>query len=164
VETIEIKKEIPVVQPKVKPKAVEIDSPAPVKEPERVKVKKEEKIENQNIQTDFATIQSKWSAVLAKVKSKSVPVEGLLRATRPIGLDGARVLIEATYQFHKEQLELARNSLVLEEILESVFGEPLRIRVSIGSGTKTILSSPHNNVSGKVDDEGLVQAAQDAFL
>jgi DNA polymerase III subunit gamma/tau len=112
---------------------------------------------------DFATVQSKWVTVLTKVKAKSVPVEGLLRATRPVGVDGKKILIEAAYQFHKEQLELTRNSLVLEEILEGIFGMPLRIHVTLGT-KKTILASPHNNVSGKVDDEGLVQAAQDAFL
>lgn len=145
------------------PQTVQTSSstPEPVQE---VVQEKKEKTEAPSVgAVDFSTVQTNWVTVLSKVRAKSVPVEGLLRATRPVGVDGKKILIEASYQFHKEQLELARNSIVLEEILESVFGLPLRIQVTLGI-KKTILASPHNNVSGKVDDEGLVQAAQDAFL
>ncbi|MEP7166619.1 MAG: DNA polymerase III subunit gamma/tau [Candidatus Woesebacteria bacterium] len=159
--TTSAKKEIPLepAETKVAHKTEEKREPIVEKS-----VRKTPKEDEKDINLDFSTIQSSWPNVLAKVRSKSAPVEGLLRATRPVGIEGSRVLIEASYQFHKEQLELARNSLVLEEILESVFGQVLRIQVTLGNGGKTVIRSPHNNVSGKVEDEGLIQAAEDAFL
>jgi DNA polymerase-3 subunit gamma/tau len=116
------------------------------------------------IDIDYATVQSKWPAVLAKVRSRSVPMDGILRATRLIGLDGASVCIEASYQFHKEQLELVRNSTILEAAMEEVFGQPLHMQITLGVLGRPVLSSKDHNISGKVEDEGLVKAAEDAFL
>lgn len=116
------------------------------------------------IDTDYATIQSKWPEVLAKVRSKSVPMDGILRATRLVGLDGRMVCIEASYQFHKEQLELVRNRTVLEGAMQEIFGQPLRLQITLGILGRPILSSKDHNISGKVEDEGLIKAAEDAFL
>jgi hypothetical protein len=112
----------------------------------------------------FETVQQQWPTVLAKVRSKSVPLEGLVKSIRLVGIDGKTVRLEASYQFHKEQMELSRNILIIEEILESVYSAKLHYGVELGKAAIKIVGSPHSNVTGTVEDEKLVKAAEEAFL
>ncbi len=111
---------------------------------------------------DFSLIETKWITILQNVKIKSNSVEGLLRATRPKAITNNKLIIEAGYQFHKEQLEVERNRHVIETVLESICGSPLQVEFVVGIKT-TVLNSPHNNVSGAVADDSLVKAAAEAF-
>lgn len=112
----------------------------------------------------FEKVQEQWPMVLAKVRMKSIPMEGLLRAIKLSGIEGKSIALEATYQFHKEQMELSRNMLLLETIFQEVFGTPMRYSVKLGRAAVKIIGSPHGNVSGNTDDEKLVKAAEEAFL
>lgn len=109
-------------------------------------------------------ITAQWSTILATTKARSAPIEGFLRRCRITLIDGALVEIEAAYSFHKEQLELERNSRIVEEVLSTLFSSPLRIRIVLASTATRFLTSPDNNISGAGIDEPLVHAAAEAFL
>lgn len=149
----EISVEVPVEVPVAPPQPV-----IPPVEP------KPEKILREPSEISFELITSQWPTVLAKVRSKSVPLEGLVKSIRLVGIDGKTVRLEASYQFHKEQMELSRNILIIEEILESVYSAKLHYGVELGKAAIKIVGSPHSNVTGTVEDEKLVKAAEEAFL
>lgn len=113
---------------------------------------------------DSERLRANWSLLLQQIKTKSNPVEGLLKSTRLLGITDGRVHIEAGYQFHKDQLELDRNAKVIEAVFAQFFGKSVRFQVTLGKVALKTIRSKDNNVSGKVEDEGLVQAAHDAFL
>ncbi len=149
----EILVEVPIEVPVAPPQPV-----IPPAEP------KPEKILREPSEISFELITSQWPTVLAKVRSKSVPLEGLVKSIRLVGIDGKTVRLEASYQFHKEQMELSRNILIIEEILESVYSAKLHYGVELGKAAIKIVGSPHSNVTGTVEDEKLVKAAEEAFL
>ncbi len=113
---------------------------------------------------DMATITKKWTEILKLIKSKSNPVEGLLRATHPVRVDGNILTCEANYSFHKEQLEVERNRVIIETVLSQVLEGAVRIDFSLAEGAKKASRLVDSNISGSVTDDGLVQAAAEAFL
>lgn len=154
-DTKQVKKEssTPIPEPTPTPPPAIVQSTSPSEEPaERLVVSS----------VDFSIIESKWVTILQNVKVKSNSVEGLLRATRPKAITNNKLIIEAGYQFHKEQLEVERNRHVIETVVESICGSPLQVEFVVGIKT-TVINSPHNNVSGAVVDDALVKAAAEAF-
>jgi hypothetical protein len=91
-------------------------------------------------------IASKWDEILSGVKPFNHSLEALLRSTRPIECDGAKVTIEVFYQFHKDQLEQDRHRRQIEQVISDIFDLPAI-----------------ENVSGKLKDEDLAQAAEEIF-
>lgn len=136
--------------------------PPPEPEEETVPSTEVTPVESVGSVVEFSLIETKWITILQNVKVKSNSVEGLLRATRPKSITNNKLIIEAGYQFHKEQLEVERNRHVIETVLESICGSPLQVEFVVGIKT-TVINSPHNNVSGAVADDSLVKAATEAF-
>lgn len=69
----------------------------------------------------------KWRAILAKIKPINASIEALLRSSRPLDFDGKVLRLGVFYKFHKERLEDARNRKILEEVVEELFGSPVRV-------------------------------------
>ncbi len=141
------------------------ESTEPVRQVAQVD-KEEPKVQipTSEVTVSYETVVEQWPIVLAKIRKKSVPMEGLLRAIRLVGIDGKNIGLEATYQFHKEQMELSRNMIIMEGILEETFGARLTYNVKLGKAAVRIIGSPHSNVTGNTEDEKLVKAAEEAFL
>ncbi len=116
------------------------------------------------IDIDFSVIESKWSGLLREIRSKSVPVEGLLRSVRPHRIDGSYLVCIAGYQFHKEQLELDRNRHIVETALEQLVHIPVKIKFELGKAAQKVVHLPDSNISGNTEDTALVKAAENAFL
>lgn len=111
----------------------------------------------------FADVIPKWHIVLRQVKDKNLSLEAIFRGTKPLSLEGNVLRLEASYKFHKDQLELDRNLRVIEAALKEVYGQKMRLSFSLAVKTQK-LTTPHDNISGKVEDPGLVSAAEAAFL
>lgn len=116
------------------------------------------------VSLDFNLVQDKWSDFLKAVRIRSVPVEGLLRSVRPRETKGNVLVCEASYQFHKEQLEMNRNRLIIEEVLDTFLGQKVYVEFVLGTRAQRVVASLDNNISGAVEDDALVKAAQEAFL
>jgi len=68
-----------------------------------------------------------WGQILTQIKPKNSSTEALLRAARPLGLDGSVLTLGVYYRFHKERLEANPHRDILEEVVEGVLGNRVRI-------------------------------------
>ena len=70
-----------------------------------------------------------WPELLQLVKKENYSVEAFLRASRPAKMEGNEVVLEVYYPFHKERLEEERNRQLIERVMATILGKPLRLRL-----------------------------------
>lgn len=68
-----------------------------------------------------------WKTILSAVHPVNASIEGLLRASRPVGYDGKVLTLGVFYKFHKERLEDIHYKKILEDVIEKVLNSPTRI-------------------------------------
>ncbi len=72
-----------------------------------------------------------WAKVLTEVRPRNSSTEALLRSSKPIMFDGKILTVGVFYKFHKERLEAAPHRDLLEEILQMLMGQPVRIACTL---------------------------------
>lgn len=80
----------------------------------------------------FEDVQAKWQEILTSLKPKNHSLAGLLRSSKPVGVEGDKLMIEVFYQFHLDQLQQEKYRLMVEEVLGEVFAFPLKIQYILG--------------------------------
>jgi len=90
----------------------------------------------------LAEVEAKWPEVLAVVKPLNHSVEALLRACRPIKIDGQTLTLEVFYQFHKERLETEKCRQIVEEAVTQILGVPIRLACILGEKPKQPVANP----------------------
>lgn len=75
-----------------------------------------------------AGVDIAWGGFISKVKSVNNHVAAILRATKPIGLNGDILKIGVFFRFHKDKLEEAKIARMLEDIFSEVHGGRVRFR------------------------------------
>ncbi len=80
-------------------------------------------------QLDLGTVIDRWAEVLAKVREYNHSLLGSLRLGRIVKLEGRELILAFPYNFHKETIEARKNRIVVEQVLEEVFHEPVRVKV-----------------------------------
>lgn len=73
-----------------------------------------------------------WPDFIAATKPHNHSVAGVLRSSRPKSVEGGIVTIEAFYKFHQEKLADIQTKLVLSEVLKKLFGEKVKIEITLG--------------------------------
>ncbi len=113
----------------------------------------------------FIDVQQRWQDILTKLRPKNHSVEALLKAARPLRLEEDRIVIEVAYQFHKEQLELPRYRAMVEEAVAHLLSDGLRLQYILGKtqARKPTTKVEHENVSGTVEDDEILKAAEEIF-
>lgn len=116
-------------------------------------------------QGELEEVRNKWQAILAAVKPLNHSLEALLRSARPKQVKNGTLQIEAFYKFHKEQLEQERHRRKLEQAIASVLGAAIRLEIVLGerAGTNQAEVAQVENISGAVEDDELVKAAEEIF-
>ncbi len=106
-----------------------------------------------------------WKVVLAKIKPINASIEALLRSSKPMEFDGKSLKLGVFYKFHKERLEDVHHRKILEDVIASVMGTPIRVICTL---TDPPLKSVINTVSvepilteGK--DQDIIKVAQEIF-
>ena len=89
-------------------------------------------------------ILDKWNELLVGVRPLNHSVEALLRASRPVKMDGNNLTIEVFYKFHKERLETEKCRVIVEEVASQLLGLPVRL--------KYILGEKKNNFEPKAEE------------
>lgn len=112
-------------------------------------------------QVNLEEIQEKWKEVLVAVKPHNHSLEGLLRSTKPVEVVGDKLRIEVFYQFHLDQLKQEKFLKLVEEAVASVFSSGLRLEYYLGNKSKQV--APIENISGDVNDNDIVKAAEEIF-
>lgn len=110
---------------------------------------------------EFDQVMQQWDSVLKLAKTANHSLEALLRATKPKAVRDNTLLLEVFYAFHKEQLEQQRHHLLLEDMLKTLFGQPMRLEFQLANTTKP--TQDDSDVTGKLQDEQVAQAAEDLF-
>ena len=85
---------------------------------------------------DVAEIVSRWDQVLNGVRPLNHSVQALLRASRPLGMNGKFLILEVFYRFHKEKLEEQKSRAILEKVLQEVYGRPILVKCTLGDKGK----------------------------
>ena len=93
----------------------------------------EKKIEDvkeptKNLTTKLSEITDDvWKTILTRIRPINTSIEALLRAARPVGYDGSSLTLGVYYRFHKERLEEVSHRKVLEDVLASILGSPIKV-------------------------------------
>lgn len=124
--------------------------------------------------------QEIWTKILTLVRPRNASTEALLRATKPVNYDGRTLTLGVFYKFHKERLEEIQHRNLLEEVIASVIGNPIRVVCTLAEPpAKTIKRQPvvveSINVNGGDDvvepgtvltdsqDEDIIRVAKEIF-
>jgi DNA polymerase-3 subunit gamma/tau len=113
----------------------------------------------------ISQIIENWPVVLEKLRPENHSVEALLKATKPVDLADGTIIVEVYYKFHKEQLELSRYKKMVESAVSNVISDGLQLKYVLkerGSERKSA-QKKNENISGKVEDEEIVRAAEEIF-
>ena len=108
-----------------------------------------------------------WARILSSVREKNASVEALLRAAKPIGVEGDIFNLGVYYRFHKERLETAELKKTLEEVVEEVLGGPLKIVCCLKEKSPTSIEE-HVGLSVQTgltqsQDKDIISAAKEIF-
>lgn len=97
---------------------------------------------------DLGKIVDHWVEVLRRVKDYNHSLISSLRLGRLVRLEGAELHLAFPYNFHKETIEARKNRLVVEQVLEEVFNQKLKIKVLL----ERDLTSPGGGEAGAGQD------------
>jgi DNA polymerase-3 subunit gamma/tau len=78
-------------------------------------------------QLSVENINEKWEEFVKKVKSINGPLANLLRTAQILRVNHYKVFISVKYQFHKQNLEQAKNNDLITKILHEVYNYPLTL-------------------------------------
>jgi DNA polymerase-3 subunit gamma/tau len=124
-----VKKETPDETPKISAKKIEEKNP--VSQIADTIKNAITQITDQDITTSLDTIKSKWSEVVEKA-SVSVPsLNFILAACTVCELKGNCLHLSVPYAIHKDRLDTVKNRQTIENCLQQIFSEKIRLSVSV---------------------------------
>ncbi len=113
-----------------------VPKPAPVKQSEPVRDDiKPEDINTVSTSLGLLTLEKlmeHWKDFIEAMKPYNHSVAGVLRSSRPKGVDRGIVTIEAFYPFHQEKLSEAKTREMLGDVLKKLFGEKVKVEIVLG--------------------------------
>ncbi len=106
-----------------------------------------------------------WKTILSAIHPINVSIEGLLRASRPVGYDGKVLTLGVFYKFHKERLEDIHHKKILEDVIEKVLNSPTRIVCILVEPPpkKIIEEAKAEPVLTEGKDNDIIKAAEEIF-
>ena len=89
-----------------------------------------------NLTLDLGTIVDRWAEVLAKIKEYNHWFISSMRLGRILRLEQADLVMVFPYGFHRDILDARKNRIVVEQVLEEVFGLKLRVKLLLEKDLK----------------------------
>ena len=129
---------------------------------EDIKEKTEEIIKPMKVITTKLTeiTDDVWKTILTTIRPINTSIEALLRAARPVGYDGNNLTLGVYYKFHKERLEEVSHRKVLEDVLATILGSPIKV-------TCTLTDPPPKKVAEipltETKDRDIIKIAEEIF-
>jgi len=108
------------------------------------KKKFENKITKKNAEISLNQVKKKWNQLLKAVKPMNHSVAAFLKAAQPKGLKGDYLVLEVSYQFHKDKLEEHRNRQIVEQGMEKVFDSCVKIKCILADQKDDLYSTAKN--------------------
>ncbi len=119
--------------------------------------------EGGDVTLDLEHLRQQWEpVVLGELTRRSIPTGSVYRESRPVELDGTRLVIEfpASASFHRNMAEDERNSHVLLDVLADVTGRRLTLEFKVGEPTH---AEPHDEPSSPAGEDELVSLFKETF-
>jgi DNA polymerase-3 subunit gamma/tau len=116
-----------------------------------------------------ANLTTAWQQTLTAVLNQNKSVGSLLRHhCTPVSLDGTILMLQFWNAFHKKQVELDKNRLMVEGVAAAVFGHPIKIRGELADKSLRPKRQPMaeedlHNVAPVEPDSDLVDTALEMF-
>jgi len=107
------------------------------------------------------SVLSCWEELLLGVRPLNHSVEALLRASRPIKLDGDFLTLEVFYKFHKERLETSKCREIVEEVASNLLSAPIKLKCVLGEKRPLQVPGQENQTGQEKDD--IIDIANDIF-
>ena len=106
-----------------------------------------------------------WHKILVSIKPINMSIEALLRAAKPIGFDGKNLTLGVFYQFHKDRLEEEAHKRLLEDVVEKIFGLPVRIKCMLTESPQKKIEEKKKEdvVLTESKDEDIIKVAEEIF-
>jgi DNA polymerase-3 subunit gamma/tau len=83
---------------------------------------------------NLGKVIDQWAEVLSRVKEYNHSLLSSLRLARVAEFSGSDLTLVFPYNFHKETIAARKNRLVVEQVLEEVFGRKIKIKVELEEG------------------------------
>jgi len=83
------------------------------------------------IQITFDTVKEKWSDILLRVKQYNHTLFSFLTINKPIHVKDNVIQLGVSYAFHREQINELKNKQALENIIEEILGEKMKVECII---------------------------------
>lgn len=111
---------------------------------------------------DGTLIQQRWAEFLRLVGTQNLSIEALLRSAQFVSGEPGRVSIKVFYKFHKEQLEVQRYKMIIEQSLSQLCGGKVVCEVELGATQvkQSDALQQHQNISGEVNSDELAHLAE----
>ncbi len=101
----------------------------------------------------LSRIVDQWDDLLTGVGPLNHSVEALLRATRPVKMEGQFLTLEVFYKFHKERLETEKCRSIVEEVASQLLDTPVKLKCILGEKKNTqSMSKPIDDTKGDKND------------
>lgn len=122
--------------------------------------------------TDFKPLASKWGQVLQKVKEQKITVHAWLVNGDPVSVSDDEVLVAFKNTIHRETTEKPANKELIEQVIASVAGKPLRLQTIMlndweaacsGGAVKTsevLELQPEDESGGKYKEDWINEAIE----
>jgi len=113
----------------------------------------------------FEVTEENWKTILAKVRPINATIEALLRATKPIGINGNTLKLGVFYKFHKERLEDIKNKRIFEDVVGEIFGRPIKLVCTLTEPPKRKEEpiQKTEDVLTKGEDKDIIKIAEEIF-
>lgn len=103
----------------------------------------------------FENARHRWNEVLDACGGRNRSVQALLRSARLVEAAGDLLVLGFTYPFHRERIEDVKNRAVVEDALERVLGQKVRVQCKLLSREAAAATDPMQAVM----DDPVVRAA-----
>ena len=104
-----------------------------------------------------------WRDILTRIKPINTSMEALLRAAKPLAYDGKTLQLGVYYRFHKERLEETHHRKILEDVVASVVGTPIRICCMLTEPPERPIPTTVGTTLTEGKDKDIIQAAEEIF-
>jgi DNA polymerase-3 subunit gamma/tau len=90
----------------------------------------------------FQAALSRWSEILEATGLKNRSVQALVRVARPVGSEGATIVLGFPYEFHRDRIEEIKNRSVVEDVISRVLAQNVRVRCTLAGKDQLASTDP----------------------
>ncbi len=87
-------------------------------------------------------VHARWRDVKRAARELDKPVEAILNSGVLYSVEGQTLVLQMPSQLLRDKIEMEQNRALIEQALQQVFGQPLKVRARTGSGGPGAQTSP----------------------